>query len=75
MLARGQQVGHAHTEMREAALQEVVHGRLNRVVDVGEEVLRVLAVEIVVTNGAVVGQASPGGRGRNGTPEQQPTSR
>ena len=55
MLARGQQVGHAHTEMRKAALREVVHGRLNRVVDVREEVLGVLAIKIVVTNRAVVG--------------------
>ena len=53
MLARGQQVSHAHTEMRKAALREVVHGRMNRVVDVREEVLGVLAIEIVVTNRAV----------------------
>ena len=74
MVARSQQFGHAHSEIREAALKEAVYGRWNRVVDVGEEVLGVLAIEVVVTNRAVVGQASPGGRGRNGTPEQQPTS-
>ena len=55
MLAHGQQVGHTLTEMRKATLQEVVHGRMNRVVDVREEVLGVLALEIIVTNRAVVG--------------------
>ena len=75
MSVRSQQFGNAHSKIREVALREVVHGRWNRVVDVGKEVLGVLVIEIVVTNGAVVGQASPGGRGRNSMPEQQPTSR
>ena len=69
MLAHGQQFGHTLTEMREATLQVVVHGRINRVVDVREEVLGVLAPKIIVTNRAVVRYASPGGRGQNGTPK------
>ena len=55
MVARNQQFGHAHPEIRAAALREAVHGRWNMVVDVGEEVLGVLAIEVVVTNRAVAG--------------------
>ena len=44
-------------------------------VDVGEEMLGVLAIEVVVTDRAVAGYASPGGGGRSGLAVQQPTSR
>ena len=55
LVARNQQFGHAHPEIRAAALREVVPGRWNREVDVGKEMLGVLAIEVVVTDGAVVG--------------------
>ena len=55
MVARNQQFGHAHSEICAAALREAVHGRWNMEVDVGEEVLGVLAIEVVVTNRAVAG--------------------
>ena len=55
MVARNQQFGHAHLKIRAAALREPVYGRWNMVVDVGEEVLGVLAIQVVVTNRAVVG--------------------
>ena len=45
------------------------------VVEVGEEMPGVLTIQVVVTDGAVVRQASPGGGGRSGVAVQQPSSR
>ena len=55
MVARNQQFGHAHPEICAAALREVVPGRWNMEVDVGKEMLGVLAIKVVVTDGDVVG--------------------
>ena len=54
-MARNQQFGHAHPKGRAAALRDVVPGQWNMEVDVGEEMLGVLAIEVVVTDRAVVG--------------------
>ena len=67
LLARDQQFGNALTKECESTLREVVRERVNRVVDVREEVLGVQALKVIVPNRDVVGLASPGVRGRTGT--------